>query len=223
MNTETHALDRIAALGIVPVVEVSSLDQSRPLLKALLRAGVDVMEVTLRSEVGLAAIELLRASHPEALIGGGTVRTPEAAARVLDAGANFVVSPSTNTEVIELCRSRSVTILPGACTPTEIDLALAAGADAIKFFPAEAMGGTSFLNALAGPFRGISFVPTGGIGPSNLADYLRMSQVLACGGSWMVAPALVSAGRFDEIEELTRQAVQIVDTVRRGSSERADG
>jgi 2-dehydro-3-deoxyphosphogluconate aldolase/(4S)-4-hydroxy-2-oxoglutarate aldolase len=222
MKARKSALDRVAAAGIVPVVELPSLEQALPLLDALLRAGIDVVEMTLRSDVGLAAIELVRSSHPEALVGCGTVRTPEAAARALDAGAEFVVSPSTNTEVIELCRSRGIAVFPGACTPTEIDRALQAGADAIKFFPAEAMGGIPFLKALAGPYRGIPFLPTGGIGPLNLADYLRTPQVLACGGTWMVAPGLVAAGRFSIVEELARQAVAIVDSARGGSSEQAD-
>jgi 2-dehydro-3-deoxyphosphogluconate aldolase/(4S)-4-hydroxy-2-oxoglutarate aldolase len=223
MSARTPVTDRIASLGVIPVVELPLREQALPLLEALLRAGVDVVEVTLRSEAGLSAIELLRSKHDEVLVGGGTVRTPEAAARVLDAGADFVVSPSTNTQVIELCHSRGVAVFPGACTPTEIDQALAAGADAIKFFPAEAMGGIPFLKALAGPFRGVSFVPTGGISPENLAKYLRLPQVLACGGSWMVAPTLIAAGRFDEIEELARQAVAIVDTARGGSTGQTDG
>jgi 2-dehydro-3-deoxyphosphogluconate aldolase/(4S)-4-hydroxy-2-oxoglutarate aldolase len=223
MSAQTPVIDRIASLGIIPVVELRSHKQVLPLLNALLRAGIDIVEVTLRTEAGLAAIELLRSRHDEVVVGGGTVRTPEEAARVLDAGADFVVSPSTNTRVIELCRSRGVAVFPGACTPTEIDQALAAGADAIKFFPAEAMGGIPFLKALAGPFRGVSFLPTGGIGPSNFADYLRLTQVVACGGSWMVAPPLLAAERFDEIEELSRQAVAIASAVRDGSSERTDG
>ena len=133
---------------------------------------------------------------------------------MLDAGAQFVVSPSTNQAVIELCCVGGITALPGTCTPTDIDTAMACGAEAVKFFPAEAMGGVAFLKALAGPFRDVSFVPTGGIGPGNIADYLRLPSVLACGGSWMVTPALLSSGSFDQVEELARGALAIVAEVR---------
>ncbi len=205
---------RLGAAGVVPVVELASVEQAPPLMEALLRGGLEVIEMTLRSDAGLAALELLREHYPEALVGGGTVRTPEAAERVLESGAQFVVSPSTNVRVIELCRSGGIPVLPGACTPTEIDQAVAAGAALVKFFPAEAMGGIPFLKALAGPFRDVSFVPTGGISATKLAEYLRVPSVCACGGSWMVAPALVHEGRFEEIERLTREAVEIVKEVR---------
>jgi 2-dehydro-3-deoxyphosphogluconate aldolase/(4S)-4-hydroxy-2-oxoglutarate aldolase len=205
---------RIADRGLVPVVEVGSPQDAPRLMEALLRGGLDIVEITLRTESGLAALELLRMRYPEALVGGGTVRTRDAATRVLAAGAQFVVSPSTNVAVVELCVSEGVPVLPGACTPTEIDRAVELGADSVKFFPAEAMGGVPFLKALAGPYRNVSFIPTGGINARNLADYLRAPGVIACGGSWMVAPALIAERRFDEIETLTRQAVEVVRSSR---------
>jgi 2-dehydro-3-deoxyphosphogluconate aldolase/(4S)-4-hydroxy-2-oxoglutarate aldolase len=214
MTARTGALERIAAAGVTPVVELPSLDQAAPLAEALLRGGLGVVEVTLRSDAGLSAIEMLRGAYPELLVGGGTVRTVADAARTLDAGAEFVVSPSTNQAVIGLCLSRGIMPLPGVCTPTEIDVARAAGAEVVKFFPAEAMGGVAFLKALAGPFRDVSFVPTGGIGPSNLADYLRLPSVVACGGSWMVTRALLTSGSFDQVEKLARGAMAIVADVR---------
>lgn len=207
-------MQRLSECGVVPVVEVTSAQEALLLMEALLRGGLDVVEMTLRSQAGLAAIELLRSTYPEAFVGAGTVRTPDAATQVLAIGAQFVVSPSTNPAVIELCRSQGIAAFPGACTPTEIDQAVAAGAPAVKFFPAEAMGGIPFLTALAGPYRDVSFIPTGGINAGNLADYLHARGVIACGGSWMVAPALVAEHRFDEIEKLTRHAVEIVRSVR---------
>jgi 2-dehydro-3-deoxyphosphogluconate aldolase/(4S)-4-hydroxy-2-oxoglutarate aldolase len=150
MTTRTPTLERIAAVGVVPVVELPSLDQAAPLAEALLRAGLEVVEVTLRSEAGLHAIEKLRTDYPALLVGGGTVRTAADAERVLNAGAQFVVSPSTSQAVIELCCSRGITALPGTCTPTEIDTAIACGAEAVKFFPAEAMGGVAFLKSVSG-------------------------------------------------------------------------
>ncbi len=212
----TDTLRRLERLGIVPVVELDTAEDAGPLLESLIAGGLPVAEITLRTESGLEAIRALRRSHPAALIGAGTVRSTVDARRAIDAGAQFVVSPSTNPAVIELCRSAGVTILPGACTPTEVDVAVSAGADAVKFFPAEPQGGTAFLNALAGPFRDVRFVPTGGIGPANLRAYLAIPQVLACGGSWMVAPQLIVERRFAEIEQLTREAVAIVAEERPG-------
>ena len=207
-------VDAVAERGIVPVVELQSAGDAKPLVEALLAAGLDVVEITLRTAAGLDGIRVAREAYPNALVGAGTVRTTADAAAVLDAGAAFVVSPGLNPEIVELCRSRGVCVLPGTCTPTEVDAAVRAGADAVKFFPAEAMGGTAFLKALAGPFRDVRFVPTGGINAANLADYLRLPQVIACGGSWMVAPALLREGRYGDVERLTREALAIVRGVR---------
>jgi 2-dehydro-3-deoxyphosphogluconate aldolase/(4S)-4-hydroxy-2-oxoglutarate aldolase len=146
------------------------------------------------------------------------VRSLDAATSVLEAGAQFVVSPATNPELIAYCRSAGVPVFPGACTPTEVDAAVRAGADAVKFFPAEAMGGIPVLKALAAPFRDVSFVPTGGINESNLAGYLRLPNVLACGGSWVVASGLLAEKGFDRIETLAREAVEIAAGVRAGGA-----
>jgi 2-dehydro-3-deoxyphosphogluconate aldolase/(4S)-4-hydroxy-2-oxoglutarate aldolase len=207
-------LDRLVAFGVVPVVELDSIEDAEPLLEALTTAGLPAAEITLRTAVGFEAIGALRGSHPDALIGAGTVRSLEDARRVIGAGAEFVVAPCTNPIVIEFCARAGVPVVPGACTPTEVDSAVRAGAALVKFFPAEAMGGVAFLKALAGPFRDVRFVPTGGINVENLADYLRVPQVAACGGSWMVAPPLVREQRFDEVEALARRALEIVAEVR---------
>ena len=208
------ALSEFGRLGVVPVVELPTVDDALPLLDALVAGGLPVAEVTLRTAVGVEAIRALRRSHPTALIGAGTVLSVADAEAVLEAGAQFVVSPVTEPEIIELCDAAGVPAVPGACTPTEVATAVRAGAGLVKFFPAERMGGAGFVRALAGPFRAVRFMPTGGIGPENLADYLRIPQVLACGGSWMVAPSLIAAGRFDEIEALARQAVGLAQEAR---------
>jgi 2-dehydro-3-deoxyphosphogluconate aldolase/(4S)-4-hydroxy-2-oxoglutarate aldolase len=207
-----------AEVGVVPVVELTDVGQAAPLLDAPTAGGCPIAEITLRSEAGLEAIRALRLSHPDALVGAGTVLTLDAAAQVVEAGARFVVSPATNPELVAYCRSVGVPVFPGAATPTVVDAAVRAGADGIKFFPAEAMGGIAVLKALAGPFRGVAFVPTGGIDESNLADYLRLPNVLACGGTWLVAPALLADGRFDRVEALTRAAVEIAARVRAGAA-----
>jgi 2-dehydro-3-deoxyphosphogluconate aldolase/(4S)-4-hydroxy-2-oxoglutarate aldolase len=210
-------LSRIATLGLLPVVELQSAGDGVPLLEALVAGGLPAAEITLRTEAGLAAIGALRQSHPDALVGAGTVRSADDARRVIDEGAQFVVSPGIDRDVVDVCRSRGIAVVPGVCTPTEVQAALRAGVNVVKFFPAEAMGGVAFLKALAGPFRDVAFVPTGGVNASNLPDYLRLPGVAACGGSWIVARDLLAARRFDRVEELTREAVEIVTELRSGA------
>lgn len=209
-------LDRIVSLGVVPVIELGSVDQAEPLLEALGTGGLPAAEITLRTPAGIEAIPLLRQSHPEALVGAGTVRTAEDARRSIDAGAQFVVSPGTDLDVVAVCRDAGVPVLPGVCTPTEITAAVKAGNDLLKFFPAGALGGVGYLKAIAGPFRDVRFVPTGGVGPDNLAEYLRLPAVAACGGTWLARPDALAEGAFGRIEELAREATAIVREVRGG-------
>jgi 2-dehydro-3-deoxyphosphogluconate aldolase/(4S)-4-hydroxy-2-oxoglutarate aldolase len=205
---------RLSELGLVPVVELGEEAQAKPLLEALCAGGLPVAEITLRTPAGLGAIRALARAYPDAMVGAGTVRSTEDAARVLDAGARFVVCPGTDPELVAFCTRQDVLVMPGVCTPSEIQAALRAGARLLKFFPAEAMGGTAFLKALSGPFSEVRFVPTGGIDAANLASYLALAQVAACGGSWMVAKALVAAGDFSRVTELTAEAVAIVAATR---------
>jgi len=208
------AIAQVGQLGVLPVVELPSTTLAKPLFEALLAGGLPAAEVTLRTAAGLGAIELLAEAYPEGFIGAGTVRRAEDAARVIDAGARFVVSPGTDPEVVRLCRSRGTLVMPGTCTPTEVQMALKEGAQLLKFFPAEAAGGVPFLKALAGPFADVRFVPTGGINPANLAAYLALPQVVACGGSWMVAPRLLAEGDFGQVRALAAEAVAIVAEAR---------
>jgi len=212
--TEAKVVGVLEQLGIVPVVELRTAGDAGPLLEALSAAGLPLAEITLRTAAALEAITATRATHPNALVGAGTVRSIDDARRVIEAGAQFVVSPATNPDVVAYCTSRAVLMMPGACTPTEVDAAVRAGAAVVKFFPAEAIGGLPFLKALSAPFNDVRFVPTGGVNASNLADYLRVPQVIACGGSWMVNPLLLEQRRFGEVEALAREAVEIVADVR---------
>lgn len=210
-----ETIERLRALGILPVVELADVGQAEPLFEALSAGGLPAVEVTLRSAAGLEAIAVLRKAYPDGFVGAGTVRTVEDAARVLDAGAQFVASPATDPELVRFVCDNQVLVMPGVCTPTEIQMALGAGAPLLKFFPAEAAGGVPFLKAVAGPFRAAGFVPTGGISAANLGDYLRLAQVVACGGSWMVAPSLLDRGDFAGVESLAAEAVRIVAEARR--------
>jgi len=205
---------RLRALGVLPVVELDAVDLALPLADALTAGGLPVAEITLRTEPGLEALRLLRRERPDVFVGAGTVRTLDDAERALEAGAQFIVSPSIYPELVELCLASGVACIPGTCTPTEIDAAVRAGAPLVKFFPAEPMGGVAFLKALAGPFRDVQFVPTGGVSIDNLAAYLELPNVAACGGSWLVAPAILREHSFERVESLVREAVAVVAEVR---------
>jgi 2-dehydro-3-deoxyphosphogluconate aldolase/(4S)-4-hydroxy-2-oxoglutarate aldolase len=220
MQTENapprHAFEALERAGIVPVVELPAVADAAPLLEALLAGGISTAEITLRTPAALDAIALLRGAYPDATIGAGTVRRTEDVARVAEAGAQFVVSPAVNVDLLRACAAAGIPAVPGTCTPTDVDTAVRAGVGVVKFFPAEAMGGVPFLRALIAPFRDVRFIPTGGISSANLRDYLRVPEVVACGGSWMVAPDLVREGEFDRVTSLAREAVAIVREVRDG-------
>jgi len=208
------AKDKIRTLGLVPIVELVHVDQGSDLIDALSEGGLPVAEITLRTSAGEIALEQLVSRHPHALLGAGTVRTLAQARRMVDIGVSFVVSPGTNEEIINYCVQHDVLVLPGVCTPTEVMRALDAGAQWLKIFPAEVLGGVRYLQALAGPFSDVNLVPSGGINSLNLSTYLQVPQVMACGGSWMVASELLASRRFDRITELTLEARAIVDAVR---------
>lgn len=216
MTRAASAEERLRRYGVLPVVDIEDASQAEELWAALSDGGVAAAEITLRTPAGAGALERLIGRHPGALLGAGTVRSLEDARRMVGIGVSFIVSPGTDEEVIGLCLQSDVLALPGVCTPTEVLRALGAGAHLLKFFPAEAAGGIEYLRALAGPFPDVSFVPTGGINEANLGEYLRLPQVAACGGTWMAAPDLLAAGRFERVTELTRRARSIVEEVRGG-------
>lgn len=202
-----EVLQKIEAIGIVPVVKLDRAEDAVPLAEALIRGGLPCAEVTFRTDAAAEAIAAMSNAFPEMLVGAGTVLTPAQADAAVAAGAKFIVSPGLNPEVVRHCVEHGYPITPGVCTPGEVETALSFGLDVVKFFPAEAAGGLAMIKAMAAPYGKLKFMPTGGINAKNLNEYLAFSKILACGGSWMVAPALIDAGRFDEIERLTREAV----------------
>ncbi|MFO1151712.1 MAG: bifunctional 4-hydroxy-2-oxoglutarate aldolase/2-dehydro-3-deoxy-phosphogluconate aldolase [Alsobacter sp.] len=209
----THGSDailaRIRGARLLPVVVVETADQAVPLARALVAGGLPVAEVTFRTAAAADAIRRIRDEVPDILLGAGTVLSHEQVRAARQAGAAFRVTPGFNPAVVEAARAEELPIVPGINNPTGVEQAMTHGLKAVKFFPAEPSGGIPFLKALAGPYRDMAFVPTGGIGPANLASWLAIPAVLACGGSWMVDAALVRAGRFDEITRLTAQAVDL--------------
>lgn len=203
-------LQQIAQIGIVPVVRIDEAETALPLAKALLDGGLPCAEITFRTEQAEGAIRDISRKYPEMLVGAGTVLTVEQAKRAIDAGAKFIVTPGFNPKVVEHCLAAGTPITPGVSSASDIDMALNYGIEIVKFFPAEASGGIKAIKALAAPYGKVRFMPTGGIGPGNLLDYLCFSKVLACGGSWMVDPARVAAKDFAGITVMTKEAVQLV-------------
>ena len=207
--TPSATLLRLERVGIVPVIVADDAARAGDLAAALVAGGLPVAEITLRTSAGLETIRRM-AGRGDMLIGAGTVLTAEHVDEVVDAGASFVVSPGLSTVVVERCHRLGVAVLPGIATATELQTAVAAGLDRVKFFPAGKMGGRSMMETLAEPFPGVRFMPSGGVGPENVADYLASASIFAAGGSWMATRALIAGGRFDEIARLSRQASALV-------------
>lgn len=204
-------LEEIEKIGIIPVMVLEAAEKAVPVAKALQAGGINCAEVTFRTAAAEEAIRNITREMPEMLVGAGTVLTTEQADRAIAAGARFIVTPGYNPRVVDHCIEKNIPIVPGCMDTHAIEMALEAGLDTIKFFPAEAAGGLSMIKALAGPYVNLKFMPTGGINAGNLTEYLSFKKVIACGGSWMVKPALVKAGNYDEITRLTEEAVALVD------------
>ena len=200
-------LNALTTRRIVPVVVLDRASDAEPLAEALVAGGLPVAEVTFRTAAAPDAIRAM-AAPADMVVGAGTVPTPAQVDQAVDAGATYIVSPGTSVAVIERARELGVAVLPGAVTPTEIQAALELGFDVLKFFPAATYGGIAALKALSAPFGGVSFVPTGGVGPANLAEYLSVPCVAAVGGSWMVPVSAIRAGDFDAVRTLTADAVR---------------
>lgn len=202
-------LKKVADFKIVPVVKLDNAADATELANALMRGGLPVAEITFRTAAAEEAIRAMK-KISGMFVGAGTITSIDQAQRALDAGAEFFVTPGFSRKLTEYALSRHVPVFPGACTPTEIMMCLEYGLPVAKFFPAEQYGGIATIKALSGPFPGMRFMPTGGVTAKNILDFLAVPQVIACGGSWMVKDSLINAHRFDEIEKLTREAVQIV-------------
>jgi len=205
----SNVFDQIGRLKLIPVVSIDNAEDAGPLGDALSAGRLPIVEVTFRTSAAESAIRTL-CSRGDLLVGAGTVLSVEMAQRARDAGATFAVSPGLNPKVVEWCLKNSLPIIPGAVTATEIEAALELGIKVMKFFPSEPMGGIKAMQLLGGPYPMIRFVPTGGVGPDNLQSYLRTSNVLACGGSWMAPRDMIKSQEFGKITELVRSAVDQV-------------
>lgn len=205
-----EVLEKIQEIGIVPVVILEDAKDAEPLAKALCEGGLPCAEVTFRTAAAEESIRIMTEKYPDMLVGAGTVLTTEQVDRAVLAGAKFIVSPGLNPQVVKYCVEKGILITPGCANPSDIEQALENGLEVVKFFPAEPAGGLKMIKALAAPYVGVKFMPTGGINATNVRDYLAYDRILACGGSWMVSSDLVKAGDFEKITELTKEAVEIV-------------
>lgn len=202
-----EVLHKIGKLGIVPVVVLEDTKDALPLAKALCEGGIPCAEVTFRTDAAEESIRIMSENYPDMLVGAGTILTTEQVDQAVEAGAKFIVSPGLNPKVVKYCVDKGIPVTPGTAKPSDVELAMELGLDVVKFFPAEAAGGLKMIQAMAAPYSKIKFMPTGGINAKNMNDYLSYSNILACGGSWMVSGDLVKAGDFDKIRELTKEAV----------------
>ncbi len=209
-----NLIKQISDIGVVPVIKIDNAKDAVPLANALKNGGICCAEVTFRTDAAEEAIHLISKEFPDFLVAAGTVLTPKQADIAMAAGASFIVSPGLNPIVVKHCVDKGYPIIPGVCTPSEVETAMSLGLTYLKFFPAEAAGGVNMIKAMAAPYTKIKFMPTGGIGPKNLADYLNCKAIFACGGSWMVPGDKITDGKFDEIEQLTREAVALLKEIR---------
>ena len=206
--------EKFQKLGVVPVVVLEDTKDAVPLAKALVEGGLPCAEVTFRTDAAEESIKIMTSEYPDMFVGAGTVLTIEQVDRAVAAGAKFIVSPGFDPEIVDYCLSKEIPIFPGCITPSEVAQAVKRGLKVVKFFPAEQFGGVATIKAMAAPYVGLKFMPTGGVSAKNLESYLSCDKIVACGGSWMVKGDLVKAGKFDEIKAMTEEAVKLVAEIR---------
>lgn len=207
-NAPLHPLPAFHS-KVIPVIVISHADQAVPLAHALLKGGIDVMEITLRHAAGLAAIERVSRAVPEMCVGAGTITQAHELAQVRSCGARFALSPGLSSDLVQAAREAGLPYVPGVMTPSEALQAKAWGHDLLKLFPAAQAGGLGMLKAMAGPLGDVRFCPTGGISPANLVEHLKQPNVALVGGSWITPLEWIEHQRWDDITHLAQQASQL--------------
>ncbi|MDR2117583.1 MAG: bifunctional 4-hydroxy-2-oxoglutarate aldolase/2-dehydro-3-deoxy-phosphogluconate aldolase [Planctomycetaceae bacterium] len=204
--------ETIEKYRIIPVIAIENVSAALPLADALLEGGLPLAEITFRTPAAAEVIQTLTEKRPELCVGAGTVLTPTNVHDAIHAGAKFGVAPGLNAEIIDLAESLEWAFVPGICTPSEIESALAMNFNVLKFFPAGAMGGITMLKALSAPYShtGVRFIPTGGVSESNLAEYLAIPTVLACGGTWIATKTDIAEGNWEQIKKRCKKITEIV-------------
>lgn len=206
--------EKLEQLGIVPVVVLEKVEDAAPLAHALMAAGMASAEVTFRTACAAECIAAMAEAEPDMCVGAGTVLTVEQVDRAVAAGAQFIVSPGYNEDVVRHCIEIDVPVLPGTVSPSEVTAAANHGLTVTKFFPAAQYGGLSTIKALAAPFVGHRFMPTGGVSTANVEEYLSCPSIIACGGTWMVKPEIFADGDFNEVQRIATEAMEVVHRVR---------
>ncbi len=209
-----NALERLGQVGVVPVVKIDQAGQAIGLAEALIKGGLPCAEITFRTEAAAEAIRLIGTSQPEMLVGAGTILSLAQARDAGNAGASFIVSPGFNPAIVAWCLQTDIPVVPGIATPTEAMMALDKGLNILKFFPSESLGGIPMLEAISAALIGVKFIPTGGISPANMLDYLKLPMVHAVAGSWLATSKMISSGSFSEITRLAAEAVANVQRAR---------
>ena len=207
--------EKITSIGVVPVIKLNNPEKDAGgLAKALCEGGVPVAEVTFRAAGADTAIRLMKESCPEMLVGAGTVLTTEQIDKAIAAGAEFIVTPGLDVELVKYAQAKGIAIYPGCTSPTDYHAAYKLGLEVLKFFPAEQSGGLAKIKAMSAPFPMFKVMPTGGISLKNLKDYISCPVICACGGSYMVTADLIDNNKWDEITELCKKSVEIVKEAR---------
>jgi 2-dehydro-3-deoxyphosphogluconate aldolase/(4S)-4-hydroxy-2-oxoglutarate aldolase len=205
--------DALKAVPVIPVIVLQRSQDAVPVAEALIEGGIPIFEVTLRTEAALPAITEIAKRFPEAHTGAGTVLSKTQAMQAIDAGAQYIVSPGWDGDVVETAQAAGIPVVPGVATPSEVQRARRHGLRVLKLFPAGVVGGIPLLKALSAVYSDTSFVPTGGVSANNLADYLAVPNVVAVGGSWLTPASAVAEGRYDEITRLAIEARQIAQNI----------
>ncbi len=208
-----NVLEQMYSSAVIPVVAIDNSDDAKELGEAFLAAGIKVIEITFRTAAGEEAIRRLNESGLDICTGAGTVLSVEMAKKAVKAGARFLVSPGFDEEVVGWAVEHDVPIFPGVTSPSEIAKAQKFGLEVVKFFPAEAAGGVKMLKALKGPYANMRFIPTGGISAQNIGSYMELSNVVACGGSWICPSKLIREHQFEEITRLSKEAVRNIHNI----------
>ncbi|NGZ15564.1 bifunctional 4-hydroxy-2-oxoglutarate aldolase/2-dehydro-3-deoxy-phosphogluconate aldolase [Vibrio aestuarianus] len=206
MNTINQQL---ADIKVVPVIAIKDANKAAKLAQVLIENGLPCAEITFRTEQAALAMKNMREAYPQMLIGAGTVLTTEQVDQAIDAGVDFIVSPGFNPTTVKYCQQRNISIIPGVNNPSLVEQAMAMGLDTLKFFPAEPSGGVAMLKALTAVYP-IKFMPTGGVSPSNVKDYLAIPAVLACGGTWMIPNDLIDNEKWDELAALVKEVANVI-------------
>ena len=205
-------VDLIACWKVVPVIAIESPGAALSLADALIEGGLPIAEITFRTEAAAAVIRKMTQERPGVLVGAGTILTLDNLNAAIDSGAGFGVAPGFNPKIVEAAQERGFPFVPGVCTPSDVEAALSSGCTVLKFFPAGAMGGLTMLKSLLAPYghTGVQFMPTGGVSPANLGEYLATKGVIACGGTWIATKEDIAENRWELIASRCREVVALI-------------